>query len=103
MSFLTIKKLNRKQVKQAEILTEYYFEIKYIKGIDNARADTLNKKAELQGGEKPSDIILRLNKDRKIRYNHLQLTGTHKAPESLQEKRIKEAQEEDLELEDYKD
>jgi len=29
------------------MLAEYYFKIKYIKGIDNARADTLNKKAEL--------------------------------------------------------
>ena len=29
------------------MLVEYYFEIKYIKGIDNVRADTLSKKAEL--------------------------------------------------------
>jgi hypothetical protein len=29
------------------MLTEYYFKIKYIKGTDNARADILNKKAEL--------------------------------------------------------
>ena len=65
------------------MLAEYYFKIKYIKGIDNARADILSRKAELQGREKPSDVILRLNKDRKIRYNYPQLAGTHKAPESL--------------------
>ena len=53
------------------MLIEYYFKIKYIKGIDNAKADTLSKKAELQGREKPLDTILRLNKDRRIRYNHL--------------------------------
>jgi hypothetical protein len=47
MGFLTIKELNRRQVRWAEILVEYYFEIKYIKGIDNIRADILNKKAEL--------------------------------------------------------
>ena len=29
------------------MLVEYYFKIKYIKGIDNARADTLSKRIEL--------------------------------------------------------
>jgi len=29
------------------MLIEYYFEIKYIKDINNARVDTLNRKAEL--------------------------------------------------------
>jgi len=29
------------------MLAEYYFEIKYIKGINNARVDTLSKKVEL--------------------------------------------------------
>ena len=29
------------------MLMEYYFEIEYIKGTDNIRADILNKKAEL--------------------------------------------------------
>jgi len=29
------------------MLVEYYFKIKYIKGIDNARVNTLSKKAEL--------------------------------------------------------
>ena len=29
------------------MLVEYYFKIKYIKGTDNTRADTLSKKAEL--------------------------------------------------------
>jgi len=29
------------------MLVKYYFEIKHIKGIDNARADTLSRKAEL--------------------------------------------------------
>ena len=45
--------------------------------------------------------MLRLNKDGRIRYNYLQLAGTHKAPKSLQEERIKEAQEENLESENY--
>ena len=29
------------------MLVEYYFKIKYIKGIDNVRADIFSKKAEL--------------------------------------------------------
>jgi len=29
------------------MLVEYYFKIKYIKGIDNIRVDTLSRKVEL--------------------------------------------------------
>ena len=29
------------------MLIKYYFKIKYIKGINNAKADTLNKKTKL--------------------------------------------------------
>ena len=29
------------------MLIKYYFEIKYIKGIDNIKVDTLSRKAEL--------------------------------------------------------
>jgi hypothetical protein len=47
MGFLTIKELNRRQVRWAEILIKYYFEIKYIKGTDNIRVNILSKKAEL--------------------------------------------------------
>ncbi len=53
------------------MLTEYYFEIKHVSGIDNIRADVLNRKAELQRGEKPLGAILKLDKDGKVRYNHL--------------------------------
>jgi hypothetical protein len=47
MGFLIIKELNQRQVRWAEILAEYYFKIKYIKGTDNIKADILSKKAEL--------------------------------------------------------
>jgi hypothetical protein len=47
MGFLTTKELNRRQVKWVEILAEYYFKIKYVKGTDNTKADVLSKKAEL--------------------------------------------------------
>jgi len=53
------------------MLVEYYFKIKYIKGIDNARVDIFNRKVELQNNKKVKGVILRMDKDNKIRYNHL--------------------------------
>jgi len=58
------------------MLTEYYFEIKYIKSINNMRVDTLSRKAELQDNKKVKGAILKIDKDRKIRYNYLQLIAT---------------------------
>ena len=80
--FLITKELNRRQVKWAEMLTKYHFEIKYIKGTDNAKADILNKKAELQDNKKPLNAILRIDKNSKIKYNHLKLTAVHKTLKS---------------------
>ena len=47
MGFLIIKELNYRQVRQAEILTEYYFKIQYTKSTKNTRVDVLSRKAEL--------------------------------------------------------
>jgi hypothetical protein len=69
--FLTTKELNQRQIRWAELLTKYYFKIKHIKGINNTRADILNKKTELQSNKKPLGAILRINKNGKIRYNYL--------------------------------
>ena len=44
VGFLTIKELNRRQVRWVKEFIEYYFKIKYIKGTKNARADILSKK-----------------------------------------------------------
>jgi hypothetical protein len=71
MGFLTTKELNRRQVKWAEILAEYYFKIKHIKGTDNARVNTLSRKAELQNKKKLLGAMLRIDKNGKIRYNYL--------------------------------
>ena len=46
IGFLTTKKLNKRQVKQAEKLTEYYFKIKYTKRTKNIKANILNKTTE---------------------------------------------------------
>ena len=47
IGFLIIKELNYRQVRQAEILIEYYFKIQYTKGTKNIRVDTLSRKAKL--------------------------------------------------------
>ena len=47
IGFLIIKELNRRQVRQAEMLIKYYFEIQYTKGTKNVRVDILSKKAKL--------------------------------------------------------
>ena len=47
IGFLITKELNQRQVKQAEILIEYYFKIQHTKGIDNTRVDALSRKAKL--------------------------------------------------------
>ena len=40
------------------MLIEYHFEIHYTKGMDNARADTLSRKAKLQSDKKPLGALL---------------------------------------------
>ena len=57
---------------------EYYFKIEHVKGINNIKADTLSRKAELQSSIKLLDAILRINKDGKIRYNYLKLIAVYK-------------------------
>ena len=48
------------------MLTEYYFEIKHVKGLDNARADTLSRKKKLQSNNKVSGALLKLKENKKI-------------------------------------
>ena len=60
------------------MLTKYHFKIKHVKGINNARADALSRKAELQGSKKLLDAILRIKEDNKIRYNYLKLVIVYK-------------------------
>ena len=61
------------------MLTEYYFKIKHVKGINNTKVDVFSRKAELQGSKKLLNTILRIDKNRKIRYNYLKLVVVYKA------------------------
>jgi len=53
------------------MLVEYYFKIKYIKGTDNIKVDIFSRKAELQDDKKVKGAILRMDDDKRIRYNYL--------------------------------
>ena len=44
MGFLIIKELNQRQVRQAEMLIEYYFKIQYTKGSKNIIVDALSRR-----------------------------------------------------------
>ena len=70
IGFLIIKELNYRQVRQAEMLIEYYFEIQYTKGIENIRIDTLSRKAKLQNNKKLLGVMLRKDNNGLIRYNY---------------------------------
>jgi len=59
IGFLIIKELNQRQVRWAEMLTEYHFKIQHTKGIDNAQADALSRKAKLQSNKKLLGALLR--------------------------------------------
>ena len=78
MGFLIIKELNQRQVRQAEMLIEYYFKIQYTKGTKNARADTLSRRAKLQDNRKLLGAILYKDKDGLIRYNYPKIIATQK-------------------------
>jgi len=65
------------------MLVKYYFKIKHIKGTDNARADTLSRKVELQSKEKIKGVILRIDNNGKIRYNYPQLITTQEELERV--------------------
>jgi len=43
------------------MLVEYYFKIKHIKGIDNAKVNALSRKAELWNNKKVKGAILRMD------------------------------------------
>ena len=65
------------------MLVKYYFKIEHVKKSDNTRADALSRKEKLQKSDKVSGTLFKENSNKKIWYNHPQLSKTHEAPESL--------------------
>jgi len=50
---------------------KYYFKIKYIKGTNNIKVNIFSKKIKLRTNKKIKGVILRMDKDSKIKYNYL--------------------------------
>ena len=48
------------------MLTEYHFKIEHIKGSDNAKADALSRKEELQKNNKMSGALFKKSSNGKI-------------------------------------
>ena len=65
------------------MLAKYHFKIKHVKKSDNIKTNALNRKKKLQKGDKMSRALFKKDNNGKIKYNHLQLSGTHKTPISL--------------------
>ena len=76
MGFLIIKELNYRQVRQVEMLIEYYFKIQYTKGTKNIRVDALSRRAKLQNNKKLLGAMLKKDSDGLIRYNYPKLAVT---------------------------
>jgi hypothetical protein len=46
ISFITIKKLNQRQIRWAELLVNFDFQIRYYKGTKNVAADALSQRKD---------------------------------------------------------
>ena len=75
--FLTTKKLNRRQVRWAELILSYNFKIYYHKGSENGRVDALSRRADHREGYKVKPYsIFRLNENGTMEYNYKQVAAS---------------------------
>jgi hypothetical protein len=85
---MTTKVLNRRQVQWAEILAIYNFKILYVKGNENARADTLSRKPEyLENKTYESHTIFRQEGDSLV-FNSAQLATITSLCDDYLEKQV---------------
>ena len=64
IAFTENKILNKRQIRQIEILLKFNFKISYIKGSKNGRADALSKQEDLKNNEETHpQTMLQLNND----------------------------------------
>jgi hypothetical protein len=90
--FLITKKLNRRQVRWAELILSYNFKIYYHKGSENGRANVLSRKADHREKYKVEPYsIFRLNKDGIMEYNHKQVATSLTVSDEKAEDAFKKA------------
>ena len=77
LHFIIIKQLNRRQVRQSELLGQYKFKIQYIPGKENRRADALSRRSDyIKIKEIFNSSILKVNKDGLLSANQYKLNTT---------------------------
>jgi len=74
-SFTTTKKLNRRQVRWAELMADYDFRVYHRAGTLNGAADALSRKTDLKEEDRPvtHEAVLRTNEDGSLTYNQPRL------------------------------
>ncbi|KAH7562161.1 reverse transcriptase [Bipolaris maydis] len=74
-SFMTTKKLNRRQVRWAETLAQFDFKITHRAGTLNRAADALSRRSDLreEGHKEPHEAMLRQMPDGSLKYNQPEL------------------------------
>ena len=58
LTFTTTKQLNRRQIRWSELLGQYKFVIRNVRGKDNARADALSRRNDLMEASQQSQAVL---------------------------------------------
>ena len=93
--FTTTKKLNRQQVRWAELLASYNFQIHYRKGSENGRADALSQRSDLTTEETQEQSpftgkgkTLVLNKPEVATFHQENTSRRRHIPEKIQRKVI---------------
>jgi hypothetical protein len=90
--FTTTKVLNRRQVRWAELLASYNFQIHYQKGSENGRADALSRRSDhREGPAREPYSILRENIDGTLEYDHRITASSLTIQDDEWEKAIKKA------------
>ncbi|KAK1912648.1 hypothetical protein P3342_004584 [Pyrenophora teres f. teres] len=79
-SFMTTKKLNRRQVRWAEMLSQFDFKITHRAGSLNGAADALSRRSDLreEGHKEPHDAVLKQMPDGSLKYNQPELARVAK-------------------------
>ena len=88
-SFMTTKKLNRRQVRWAEMMANFDFKIFHRPGSLNGAADALSRRSDLKEGDRMThDAVLRKRLDSTLQYNNLQLAKVALVAEQVETRQM---------------
>ncbi len=84
-SFTTTKKLNRRQVRWAELLAIFDFKIYHRPGSLNGAADALSRRSDLKETDRPEyhDAVLRKEPDGSLQYNQPEIARVRRVGQAL--------------------